>query len=119
VKLWSRVSRDTFPLWEVSDAEPDRLDPHRIRVRVRKPLGEDSHIKIKGNAINSGWQFMLMPFYWFGAHKIRIRKIDSSTTAMMVKLKAKVRVPELERQHSEELRKQRKKEMRKYKQGRM
>lgn len=112
MKLWTRVKRDANPLWEVAAAEPDYFEPTKlIRVKVKKPLGENSRIKVKGNAINSGWERMKMPFFWVGTQKFVVRNVDEDICARLVRLKAKVRIPRLEAEHAEDLRKQRKKEM--------
>jgi len=112
MKLWTRVKRDANPHWEVAAAEPDYFEPTKlIRVKVKKPLGDNSRIKVKGNAINSGWERMLMPIFWVGGKQFKVRSVDKDTCALMVRLKATVRVPRLEAEHAEDIRKARKKEM--------
>jgi hypothetical protein len=119
MKLINRIQRDTYPLWEVVAAEPDFYEPSKIiRVKVKKPLPKDSHIKIKGNAINSDWVRILMPYYWIGRRKMIIREVNLDACDLLVKLKAKVRVPKLEEQHREDIRKQQLKAMSRFKQGR-
>ena len=119
LKLWARIQRDNFPLWEVAAAEPDYFEPSRlIRVKVKKPLGENSRIKVKGNAINSGWERMKMPWFHVGEKKFRVGAVNEDTCALLVKLKARVRVPKLEEQYGDELRTLRRKEMKDMKKGR-
>ena len=111
MKLWTRVKRDANPLWEVAAAEPDYFEPTKlIRVKVRKPLGENSRIKVKGNAINSGWERMKMPWFFLNNKRILIRDIPTACR-LMVKLKARVRGPALEDQHREDIRKEQKRAM--------
>jgi len=120
MRMWERVQRESFPLWEIADAEPDYFEPsRRIRVKVKKPLGPNPRIKVKGNSINSGWELMKMPYFYVGKRRFAVREVSAETCAQLVRLKAKVRVPRLEEQHSEEIRKMRKREMRKYKKGRL
>lgn len=119
LKLWARIQRDTYPLWEVAAAEPDFYEPSKIiRVKVKKPLPKDSHIKIKGNAINSDWERMLMPYYWIGKRKLIIREVNLDACDLLVKLKARVRVPKLEEHHRVDIRKQQLKAMSRFKQQR-
>lgn len=106
MKLWNRLVKQSFPTWEVSDAEIDPVDPTIIRVKVKKPLPKDSHIKIKGNAIGSGWMRMRMNFYWLNGQMMRIRQVDKETCSQLIKFHAKVRVPELEQQHADDIRRQ-------------
>ena len=101
--LRHRVSRQTYPTWEVVKAEPDYLDSKEIRVKVNKPIGKNSRIKIKGNAIASGWARMMMPWYWIGNKKFKIIQVNADTCNHMVRVKAKVRVYELEEKHKEEI----------------
>jgi hypothetical protein len=116
MKLWNRFQNNSFPLWEVTDAEPDYLEPTNIiRVKVKKPLPKDSLIKIRGNAINSDWNRMKMPFFYINGRRFRIRTpIDQNQCKLLVRVKAKVRVPELERQHAEDIRRQTIKKFREY-----
>ena len=116
--LRHRIKNECFPLWKITDARPLLYNPeHEIEVKVKKPLGENSRIKIKGNAISSGWVKMDMPFYWVGEarKKYRIHRVTEGVCELLVHIKASVRVPSLEEQHREELRIMRKKEYRKAK----
>lgn len=107
MKLINRVKRDCFPTWEIVAAEPDYFVPtRRIRVKVKKPLGDNSRIKIKGNALTSEWLYVKMPFYWFKGERMTIKVVTKEFCAYLVKIKAKVRVPELEERHKDELRTQ-------------
>lgn len=116
--LKHRIQSECFPTWRVTKARPYLFNPeHEIEVKVQKPLGENSRIKIKGNAIGSPWVKMEMPFYYVGKarKKFRIPRVTEGVCELLVHIKASVRVPSLEEQHREELRIMRKKEYRKAK----
>ena len=106
-----RVFAQTFPTWEVVKAEPDYCDPREIRVKVSKPLPKESRIRVKGNAIASGWSRMIMPWYWIGERKYRIIQANDVICNHMVRVKAKVRVYELEEKHREEIQSQKRKKV--------
>jgi len=110
MKLMKRIKQQSFPLWEVAAAEPDYYEPTKyIRVKVKKPLGENSRIKVKGNCINSEWGRMEMPYFYVGDRKFTLRgMITEDKCAMLVKLKARVRVPKLEAQHEQDIYQQQK-----------
>jgi hypothetical protein len=109
MKLMKRIKQQSFPLWVVAAAEPDFFEPTKyIRVKVKKPLGEDSHIKIKGNCINSEWGRMEMPYYYVGSKKLVVREVSKDICALLIKLKARVRVPKLEAQHERDIYQQQK-----------
>jgi hypothetical protein len=114
-KLWNRLRQQAFPTWEVSDAELDPQDETRIRVKVKKPLPENSRIKIKGNAIGSGWVRMNSKYYWLGKTQYRIHQVDAEACSLLKRLHAKVRVPELEQQHANDIRKAQLEQLRKIK----
>ena len=107
--LSHRVEEQTYPLWQVVKAEPDPYDAKEIRVKVNKPLGKDSRIKVKGNAIASGSSRMIMPYYWIGNKKYKITDVNTATCQHLMRVKAKVRVYELEEKHKEEIRSQKRK----------
>jgi hypothetical protein len=118
LRLFKRIQRDVYPLWEVAAAEPDFFEPNRIiRVKPKKPLDKNAKLKIKGNIIIGDWQRMLMPYYWVGTSKFIIREVNKDTCELLVRLKAKVRIPALEEQHKEDIRRQQIKAMQKYKMG--
>ena len=110
MKLINRVKRDCFPTWEIIAAEPDYFEPTKeIRVKVNKPLGKDSR-KIKGNAIASEWNRMKMPYYYLHGMKIKIGKVTKEKCRLLIKIKARVRVPALEEKHEKGIRESQKKE---------
>ena len=110
MKLINRVKKETYPLWAMVKAEPDFFEPtNYIRVKVKKPLGKQSRLKVPGNAINSEWHRMQMPYYWVGNKRFTIREpITEDLCERLVKLKAKVRVPELEARHEKDIQRQQK-----------
>ena len=120
MKLINRIRKLVFPLWEVTASEPDFFEPnHLIRVKVKKPLGENSRIKVKGNSIGDGkWHRIDMEKYYIKQKPFRITEVSKDFCNFMVRAKVRVRVPALEVQHKDELRKLWQKEYRKTKMGR-
>ncbi|VVB53154.1 Uncharacterised protein [uncultured archaeon] len=86
-------------------------------MKVKKPLGENSRIKIKGNAIGSPWVKMEMPNYYVGKarKKYRILRVTDEVCDLLVHIKASVRVPSLEEENKEDLRRMRRREYRRAK----
>ena len=113
--LHHRVEEQTYPLWQIVKAEPDPYDQKEIRVKVNKPLGKDSRIKVKGNAIASEWNRMIMPFYWIGNRKFKLTEKNIEACQHLMRVKAKVRVYELEEKHKEEIRSQKRRKLKEVK----
>lgn len=111
MKLISRIKKEAYPTWEVVKVRQFLFNPEReIEVKVKKPLGKDSRIKVKGNAINSDWMKIEMKFFFIREKKYRMPpNITKNFCALLERSKAKVRVPSLEEQNKEAIRKERRK----------
>lgn len=106
VSRWTRVKKGCRPLWDVAKADLNDIS-QKIQVKVKKPLGEDSHIKIKGNALTSEWFDLEDHFFYVGGEQFRIH---SKTDAIKImndladsETKAQVRLKQLEQQLGDRL----------------